>query len=142
MSGLRADGVTVRRGGRAILDGVTAAASPGTFTAVIGPNGAGKSTLLQALAGIITPSAGVIDVRGQVSSLLTLGAGFDQDLTGRENIWLAGAFMGMSHTEMARRIEGIVGRQAADLLRRGEVGRQVDADAVRTEDPRDDGRLL
>jgi homopolymeric O-antigen transport system ATP-binding protein len=80
----------------------------GESLAVIGPNGAGKSTLLQALAGIITPSAGVIDVRGQVSSLLTLGAGFDQDLTGRENIWLAGAFMGMSHTEMARRIEGIV----------------------------------
>ena len=80
----------------------------GESLAVIGPNGAGKSTLLQVLAGIITPSEGAIDVRGQVSSLLTLGAGFDQDLTGRDNIWLAGAFMGIPHREMARRIEGII----------------------------------
>ena len=80
----------------------------GESLAVIGPNGAGKSTLLQVLAGIITPSEGELDVRGQISSLLTLGAGFDQELTGRDNIWLAGAFMGMEHEEMARRIEGII----------------------------------
>jgi ABC-type polysaccharide/polyol phosphate transport system ATPase subunit len=80
----------------------------GESLAVIGPNGAGKSTLLQVLAGIITPSEGEIDVRGAISSLLTLGAGFDQDLTGRENIWLAGAFMGIPHREMAGRIDGIV----------------------------------
>jgi ABC-type polysaccharide/polyol phosphate transport system ATPase subunit len=80
----------------------------GESLAVIGPNGAGKSTLLQVLAGIITPSEGDIDVRGAISSLLTLGAGFDQDLTGRENIWLAGAFMGVPHSEMARRIEPII----------------------------------
>jgi ABC-2 type transport system ATP-binding protein len=80
----------------------------GESLAVIGPNGAGKSTLLQVLAGIITPSEGDIDVRGAISSLLTLGAGFDQDLTGRDNIWLAGAFMGVPHREMARRIDGIV----------------------------------
>ena len=80
----------------------------GESLAVIGPNGAGKSTLLQVLAGIITPSSGEVDVRGAISSLLTLGAGFDQDLTGRENIWLAGAFMGMPHREMERRIDGIV----------------------------------
>src|SRR5262245_6076917 len=80
----------------------------GESLAVIGPNGAGKSTLLQVLAGIITPSAGSLDVRGAISSLLTLGAGFDQDLTGRENIWLAGAFMGMSHRDMAERVEPII----------------------------------
>ena len=80
----------------------------GESLAVIGPNGAGKSTLLQVLAGIITPSEGEVDVRGAISSLLTLGAGFDQDLTGRENIWLAGAFMGMPHREMARRLDGII----------------------------------
>ena len=67
----------------------------GESLAVIGPNGAGKSTLLQVLAGIITPSEGSIEVRGQISSLLTLGAGFDQDLTGRDNILLAGAFLGI-----------------------------------------------
>jgi homopolymeric O-antigen transport system ATP-binding protein len=67
----------------------------GESLAVIGPNGAGKSTLLQVLAGIILPSEGTVEVNGHVSSLLTLGAGFDQDLTGRENILLAGAFMGL-----------------------------------------------
>jgi len=82
--------------------------SNGESLAVIGPNGAGKSTLLQAMAGIITPSEGTIDVRGQISSLLTLGAGFDQDLTGRDNIMLAGAFMGIEHREMIERLEEIV----------------------------------
>jgi ABC-2 type transport system ATP-binding protein len=80
----------------------------GESLAVIGPNGAGKSTLLQALAGIITPSDGTVDVRGHISSLLTLGAGFDQELTGRENIALAGAFLGIPHDEMTRRSEGII----------------------------------
>jgi ABC-type polysaccharide/polyol phosphate transport system ATPase subunit len=90
------------------LQNVTFKLVHGESLGVIGPNGAGKSTLLQVLAGIITPSQGEIDVRGAISSLLTLGAGFDQDLTGRENIWLAGAFMGIAHREMARRIDGIV----------------------------------
>src|SRR5687767_13853145 len=67
----------------------------GESLAVIGPNGAGKSTLLQVLAGIITPSEGVVDVDGRISSLLTLGAGFDQDLSGNDNIRLAGAFLGI-----------------------------------------------
>jgi ABC-type polysaccharide/polyol phosphate transport system ATPase subunit len=80
----------------------------GESLAVIGPNGAGKSTLLQTLAGIITPSEGSVDVRGHVSSLLQLGAGFDQDLNGRDNIMLAGAFMGIPHSEMVRRSDSIV----------------------------------
>jgi ABC-type polysaccharide/polyol phosphate transport system ATPase subunit len=80
----------------------------GESLAVIGPNGAGKSTLLQALAGIISPSEGSLDVRGHISSLLTLGAGFDQELTGRENITLAGAFLGIEHGEMDRRAERII----------------------------------
>ncbi len=80
----------------------------GESLAVIGPNGAGKSTLLQSLAGIIEPSEGTIDVHGQISSLLTLGAGFDQELTGRENIVLAGAFMGIHHRDMERRLPGII----------------------------------
>ena len=67
----------------------------GESLGVIGPNGAGKSTLLQVLAGIITPSEGAVDVHGHVSSLLTLGAGCDQELTGSENILLAGAFLGL-----------------------------------------------
>jgi ABC-2 type transport system ATP-binding protein len=80
----------------------------GESLAVIGPNGAGKSTLLQLLAGIITPSEGTLEVRGQISSLLTLGAGFDQELTGRDNVLLAGAFLGMDKAEMQRRLPGII----------------------------------
>jgi ABC-type polysaccharide/polyol phosphate transport system ATPase subunit len=80
----------------------------GESLAVIGPNGAGKSTLLQVLAGIIQPNEGSVDVVGDVSSLLTLGAGFDQDLTGRDNIALAGAFLGIDHREMERRQPGII----------------------------------
>ena len=80
----------------------------GESLGVIGPNGAGKSTLLQVLAGIITPSEGAVDVRGHVSSLLTLGAGFDQELTGRDNIQLAGAFLGLDHQVVADLLPSIV----------------------------------
>ena len=80
----------------------------GESLAVIGPNGAGKSTLLQVLAGIITPSEGAVDVRGHVSSLLTLGAGFDQELTGSENILLAGAFLGLDDKVVRELLPGIV----------------------------------
>ncbi len=85
----------------------------GQSLAVIGPNGAGKSTLLMVLAGILTPSEGEVSVRGQISSLLTLGAGFDQELTGRDNILLAGAFLGLDHREVMERLEPIV--EFADL---------------------------
>jgi ABC-type polysaccharide/polyol phosphate transport system ATPase subunit len=80
----------------------------GESLAVIGPNGAGKSTLLQVLAGIIQPNEGSVDVVGNVSSLLTLGAGFDQDLSGRDNIRLAGAFLGIPHKVMEAELPGIV----------------------------------
>jgi ABC-2 type transport system ATP-binding protein len=85
----------------------------GESLGVIGPNGAGKSTLLQVLAGIISPTRGVVDVHGNISSLLTLGAGFDSDLSGVENIRLAGAFMGLEHDELERRMPGII--EFADL---------------------------
>ena len=60
------------------------------------------------LAGIIQPNEGAVDVVGQVSSLLTLGAGFDQDLSGRDNIRLAGAFLGIAHKAMEAELPGIV----------------------------------
>lgn len=85
----------------------------GESLAVIGPNGAGKSTLLQVLAGILSPSEGRIEARGQISGLLTLGAGFDQDLTGRENILLAGAFLGLEDRVTRELLPGIV--EYADL---------------------------
>src|SRR5688572_18270230 len=85
----------------------------GESLAVIGPNGAGKSTLLQVLAGIILPSEGSVEVNGHVSSLLTLGAGFDQDLSGRDNILLAGAFMGLDDAVVRELLPSIV--EYADL---------------------------
>ena len=91
----------------------------GESLAVIGPNGAGKSTLLQALAGIIMPSAGSIDVRGHVSALLQLGAGFDQELSGRDNILLAGAFIGIEQRAMDR--------SSAEIIDFADIGQFIDA---------------
>ncbi len=73
----------------------------GESLAVIGPNGAGKSTLLLALAGVLEPSEGAIVTHGRVSTLLTLGAGFELELTGRDNIDLVGAFLGIDAAQMA-----------------------------------------
>ena len=73
----------------------------GESLGVIGPNGAGKSTLLLALAGILEPSAGELNINGKVSTLLTLGAGFEQELSGRDNIDLAAAFLGIEARKMA-----------------------------------------
>ena len=80
----------------------------GESVAVIGPNGAGKSTLLLALAGILEPSEGDVRVGGQVSTLLTLGAGFEMDLTGRDNIELTGAFLGLNSSEIAALTPSII----------------------------------
>jgi ABC-type polysaccharide/polyol phosphate transport system ATPase subunit len=80
----------------------------GESLGVIGPNGAGKSTLLQVLAGILTPSEGAVEVDGHISSLLTLGVGFDEDLSGTNNIRLAGAFMGIDHEVIEERLPAIV----------------------------------
>jgi ABC-type polysaccharide/polyol phosphate transport system ATPase subunit len=80
----------------------------GESLAVIGPNGAGKSTLLLALAGILEPSEGEILTYGRVSTLLTLGAGFEVELSGRDNIDLVAAFLGIDHREMALLAPSIV----------------------------------
>jgi ABC-type polysaccharide/polyol phosphate transport system ATPase subunit len=74
---------------------------PGESLGVLGPNGAGKSTLLLALAGILDPSEGRVAVTGRVSTLLTLGAGFEMDLSGRDNIDLTAALLGIDHRLMA-----------------------------------------
>jgi len=95
------------------LRGVSLGVVRGESLAVIGPNGAGKSTLLQVLAGIIRPSEGTVEVRGHVSGLLTLGAGFDAELTGRDNILLAGAFLGLDDGLTRQLLPGIV--EYADL---------------------------
>jgi homopolymeric O-antigen transport system ATP-binding protein len=91
----------------------------GESLAVIGPNGAGKSTLLQVLAGIIRPSEGSVDVHGHVSGLLTLGAGFDQELTGRDNILLGGAFLGLD--------DGVTRDLLPSIIAYAELGEFIDA---------------
>ena len=82
--------------------------SHGESLAVIGPNGAGKSTLLQVLAGIMRPSEGIVDVRGNVSGLLGLGVGFDNELSGVENILLGGAFLGLDDALVHQLLPSIV----------------------------------
>ena len=90
------------------LRGVDFTVRRGEAVGIIGPNGSGKSTMLLALAGILQPSEGVVEVSGHVSTLLSLQAGFDSELSGRENIALAGALMGIDHRVMREITPGII----------------------------------
>ena len=79
----------------------------GEATGIIGRNGSGKSTLLQLIAGTLTPTAGRVDVQGRVSALLELGSGFNPDFTGRENVYLNGAILGLSRRQIDARYPAI-----------------------------------
>ncbi|HML27386.1 MAG TPA: ABC transporter ATP-binding protein [Hyphomicrobium sp.] len=80
----------------------------GDVVGIVGRNGAGKSTLLKILSRITEPSAGRVEIRGRVASLLEVGTGFHLELTGRENIFLNGAILGMKHAEIRRKFDEIV----------------------------------
>lgn len=82
------------------LNNISLSIRKGETVGIIGRNGSGKSTLLQIISGVIQPSAGKVDVRGRVSALLELGAGFNPDFTGKENVYLYGAILGLSKKEI------------------------------------------
>src|SRR6202044_3485101 len=90
------------------LNNVSFQVKPGEVLGIIGRNGAGKSTLLKVLSRITPPTSGQIRVRGRIASLLEVGTGFHPDLTGRENIFLNGAILGMSRVEITRKLDEIV----------------------------------
>jgi lipopolysaccharide transport system ATP-binding protein len=90
------------------LQDVSFQVAPGEVVGVIGNNGAGKSTLLRILARIVRPTCGTADLFGRAGSLLGISTGFHPDLTGRENIYLNGAILGMKRREIARKFDEIV----------------------------------
>jgi lipopolysaccharide transport system ATP-binding protein len=90
------------------LRDVSFAVSPGEVVGIIGANGAGKSTLLKILSRITAPTVGDATVHGRVGSLLEVGTGFHPELSGRENVYLNGAILGMTRKEIARRFDEIV----------------------------------
>ncbi len=95
------------------LDDVSFDVEAGRTYGIIGRNGSGKSTLLKCVAGISKPTAGTLDVRGRISALIELGAGFHPEISGRENVFINGIMLGLSKAEITRRFDEIV--QFAEL---------------------------
>jgi len=105
---------------RRVLDGVTFEIAPGETVALIGRNGSGKSTLLSILSRIYLPTSGEARLRGRLISLLELGAGFDSELTGNQNVIFNGIILGLTEEEVAAQYDAILDfaemdRQTMDL---------------------------
>ncbi|AXV06415.1 Polysaccharide ABC transporter, ATP-binding protein [Euzebya pacifica] len=90
------------------LEDVSLAAESGDIIGLIGPNGSGKTTFLRAVSGIYRPDAGTVAVSGRLSTLLSLGTGFDNNLSGHDNILLSGLLIGMQPAEIESRVPEIV----------------------------------
>jgi len=90
------------------LQDVSLAIRKGEVLGIVGRNGAGKSTLLQLICGTLTPTGGSIAVQGRISALLELGAGFNPEFTGRENVYLNAAILGLTRDEVDARLDGIL----------------------------------
>ncbi|MEM9531834.1 MAG: ABC transporter ATP-binding protein [Pseudomonadota bacterium] len=96
------------RDGHRVLSGIDLAVQTGESVALIGENGAGKSTLLKIIAGVLRPTRGTVKTRGRIAPLLELGAGFNEELTGRENLRLSAALMGISARRLAREMDEVL----------------------------------
>lgn len=90
------------------LNGIDLTIKPGEAVGIIGRNGAGKSTLLKLLSRVTAPTEGTIDIYGRISSMLEVGTGFHGEMTGRENVYLNGAILGMSKAEIDAKMEQII----------------------------------
>lgn len=101
-------GTPQRTGELLALDDVSLTVPAGQTLGIIGRNGAGKSTLLKLLSRVTAPTAGEIDLWGRVSALLEVGTGFNPQMTGRENVYLNGAILGMSRREVTDKLPAIV----------------------------------
>ena len=100
-------GVSRERGIWALKD-VNLTISKGESLGVIGPNGSGKTTLLKLLSRVTYPTEGKVEVKGRIGNLIELGAGFHPDLTGKENIYLNGAILGLTKREIKEKFDQIV----------------------------------
>ncbi len=101
------------------VHGVTFTVQQGESIGLVGLNGSGKSTLLKLVNGVMRPDSGTVQTRGRIAGLIATGAGFHPQLTGRENVYLNAAILGMTEAETARKFESIV--EFAD------IGRQLDS---------------
>jgi ABC-2 type transport system ATP-binding protein len=101
-------GLTKAFGGLRAVSGCSFEIAPASIVGLIGPNGSGKSTLLKVLAGILRPTSGEVAAYGRIASLLELGAGFNGELSGRDNVFLNASLLGLSHRETERLFDSIV----------------------------------
>ena len=90
------------------LDGITIDVKKGETVGIIGTNGAGKSTLLKIITGVLSPTSGEVQINGKIAALLELGAGFNQEYTGLQNIYLNGRIMGYTKKQMDAKIQSII----------------------------------
>ena len=108
MSNLSIQNLHIHFSGVVALDEVSFDIKEGEIFSLIGPNGSGKSTLLKLMSKVIEPTEGEIIVNGSMSALLELGAGFHPDLTGKENIYINAAILGMRKKEVDKKLDEII----------------------------------